>query len=200
MVVLVAVTDRMTAMALPMIFVLSMMAITLVPGVTMSAVGQEGRAFWILRSLPLPMWKVLAIKLVLRLGLGLATMAVLTGLVFAISPLPPLPIEDQLLPLAITMVVLALILSGMWGLATGARFPNFTASRANQYVGVGASLAGTFGSMAIGGTLMLSLLPLKIAALRGVLWFLPLAIFAFWLGVVLVYLAWACWHLERLEL
>lgn len=200
MVLLFAVMDRFTTAFFPASYMLGFMSIVLTSGMTMPAMGQEGRAFWILRSLPVPMWKVLVVKLTVRMVTGLVALALLTGLVVTISPPPPLPIEGRLLTLAISMGVVALILSGMWGLATGARFPNFTPSRAGQYVGVGASLAGTFGSMGIAVTLGLSLLPLHVTALRPVLWFLPLAMIAFWAGVVLLYLAWACWHLERLEL
>ena len=200
MVVLFAVMGRVSAMPVPMTFVMVFIALTLVVGVTMPAVGQEGRAFWVLRSLPVPMWKVLAVKLALRLAIGLVTMALLAALVATLTPLPPLPIEKELLPVAVAMAVLAIVLGGAWGLATGARFPNFTPSRAGQYVGVGASLAGTFGAIAIAVTLGCSVLPLGIEALRALLWFLPLAMVAFWVGVVGAYLAWACWHLERLEL
>ena len=97
------------------------------------------------------------------------------------------------------MAGIGILLSSVWGLATGARFPRFIPPRKGQYVGTGASLLGSFTPMAICGTLVCSLLPLQIDALRPVLWFLPFAVLAFWVFACLLYFAWAAWHLENLE-
>ncbi|MEW6754864.1 MAG: hypothetical protein AB1505_28365, partial [Candidatus Latescibacterota bacterium] len=97
------------------------------------------------------------------------------------------------------LLTVSLAVSGVWSLATGARFPRFKPTRKGQYVGVGAGLCGIYGSGVIVATSLLSLLPMKVASLRPVLWFLPVAVPAFWLGVAGVFLAWASWHLEHLE-
>lgn len=208
-----AVVNRFMAGAFPMRFLLGIMAMSLVVGQTMNAVGQEGQAFWILRALPLPMWRVLATKLAVRTAVALLALALLAGLIVALSvvgaadgttdlatlPALPFPIAEGAIPWVVLMAAVGLVLSAMWGLAIGARFPRFTPSRQGQYVGVGASLCGTFGAIAILASLLLSSVPLQIEALLPILWFLPLAVAAFWAAACLMLLAWAAWHLERLE-
>ena len=217
MVVFLTVMNRFMATGWPMHFIIGLMAISTVGGLTMSAIGQEGRAFWILRTLPIPVWRVLAVKLVVRTGIAVLFVAAMVGLFSAVSSTAAssgaadvtgspsvmstmgVTVDDRLVPWLASTILAALVLSGIWGLATGARFPEFIPKRKGQYVGIAASLYGTFGSFAITGSLLLSLLPLQVDALLPLLWFLPLAVFAFWLAACLLYLAWAGWHLERLE-
>ena len=98
------------------------------------------------------------------------------------------------------MLAISVLVTGLWGFGVGARFPDFAPSRKGQYVSPSVGLLGTFGSMGIAATLLLALVPLQIEALRPVLWFLPLAVLGFWLGACALLLAWAAWHLERVEL
>jgi hypothetical protein len=118
----------------------------------------------------------------------------------AMSTLFRMDIDERLLPWLVVMALVGLVLCGIWGLAVGARFPEFVPQRKGQFVGVGASLLGTFGALFIIATLMLSLLPLQVEALLPVLWFLPFAMIAFWVALTVMLLAWAAWHLERLEI
>lgn len=190
---------RIGSGAMPLSFMLPFFGIMMASNVCMMSVGQEGEAFWIIRTLPVPMWRVLVVKLAVRLTATILVMGLLAGIVALVSPSTSLPIDASELPVVVPLFAVSLGIAAVWSLATGARFPRFRPTRKGQHVGVAASLCGTFGSLIIVATILLSVLPMKVEALRPMLWFLPLVVPAFWLGVVALYLAWASWHLERLE-
>lgn len=216
MVLFFAIMSRVSGNFMTFPLILGLMVVGLLPGLTMAAVGQEGRAFWIVRTLPIPMWRVLLVKWMVRTSVGVIAIIIIacTGYVLAnlgvaqaadgsnasnlLASLPT-ALAPALLPWAIVMTGFGILLSSVWGLATGARFPRFIPPRKGQYVSTGASLLGSFTPMAICGSLVGSLLPLQVEALRPVLWFLPLAVLAFWVFACLLYFAWAAWHLENLE-
>ena len=200
-----AIMYRFGLSGMPLHYLVGLFAVSVVSGLTMAAIGQEERAFWIIRSLPLPMWQVLLVKLVLRTGVSILVLAMMLGVAIAATPgggdsVFNLPVDDALIPLLVPMVVLALILSAVWGLGIGARFPVFIPPRKGRYVTGGTSAIGSLGAMALVASMILSLLPLQVEGLRPLLWFLPLAVTAFWLAVCTMLVAWAAWHLERLEL
>ena len=212
MILLFTVMNRIMSDAFPMRLMLGILSVSIVAGQTMVAVGQEGKAFWILRMLPVPMWRILLVKLVVRLLVALLALATAAALVVGIGSLGKdasslatspfafnLDINAALLPWLAVMAMIALVLCGVWGLAIGARFPEFIPTRKGQYVGVGPNLLGTFGSMFIIASLLLSLLPLQVEALLPILWFLPFAVIAFWIALTTLFFAWSAWHLERLE-
>jgi hypothetical protein len=210
MITFFAVMSRVSTAMVAMPLVVSLMAVSMLPGLSMASVGQEGRAFWVLRNLPIPIWRVLVVKLTVRTSVGVLALALLVATAYLVSSVGtdgqmdlelPLPftIAPTLVPWTVAMIVVGLVLSSVWGLAIGARFPRFIPPRKGQYVGVGASLAGSFTPIVMHATLVLSLLPLQIDSLRHVLWFLPLAVLVFWIGASLLLLAWAAWHLESLE-
>lgn len=217
MVAFFAIMSRISANIISLPLILGLMVVGMLPGLTMAAVGQEGRAFWVVRTLPIPMWRVLLVKWMVRTSVGLVAIVVLATAGYFVTTIGAAPGADSasttnalfanlpsawsppLLTWAFVMAGIGILLSSVWGLATGARFPRFIPPRKGQYVGTGASLLGSFTPMAICGTLVCSLLPLQIDALRPVLWFLPFAVLAFWVFACLLYFAWAAWHLENLE-
>ncbi|MBT6148228.1 MAG: hypothetical protein HOH74_22525, partial [Gemmatimonadetes bacterium] len=196
-----AIMARFGMSGIPLPYMVALFAVSMVSGLTLPAIGQETGAFWIVRILPLPMWKVLAVKLTLRASISIFVLAMMMGVAIVASPVPlTLPIDAALVPLLIPTIVLALILSAVWGLGIGARFPVFVPPRKGQYVSGGIGAIGSLGAMFIVATMVLSLIPLQVEALRPLLWFLPLAVAAFWLALCTMLVAWAAWHLERLEL
>lgn len=210
MIVFFSIMSRVSTAMMAMPYVVCLMAVSMLPGLSMASVGQEGRAFWVVRGLPIPIWRVLAVKLAVRTSVGMLALGLLVLTAYLVTSVGsdgpmdlsvPLPfaLSPALVPWTIVMVIVGLVLSSVWGLAIGARFPRFIPPRKGQYVGVGASLVGSFTPILMHGTLILSLLPLQIDSLRHVLWFLPLAVLAFWIGASLLFLAWAAWHLESLE-
>ena len=217
MVAFFAIMSRVSTNFISLPLIVGLMVVGMLPGLTMAAVGQEGRAFWIVRTLPIPMWRVLLVKWMVRTSVGLVAIIVLATTGYFVTTIGAAPATDNvsqtsalfaslpsawsppLLTWALVMTGVGILLSSVWGLATGARFPRFIPPRKGQYVGTSAGLLGTFTPMAICGSLVCSLLPLQIDALRPVLWFLPFAVLAFWVFACLLYFAWAAWHLENLE-
>lgn len=186
---------------IPLPYLTALFAVTMISGLTLAAVGQEEKAFWVVRMLPVPMWKILMVKLVLRTAVSVIVLTMMMGISFAASSVPmELPIDAALQPLLIPLIVLGLLLGAVWGLGVGARFPVFTPPRKGQYVSGLASTLGSLGALFILASMVASILPLQVEALRPVLWFLPLAVTVFWVAVCGMLVAWAAWHLERLEL
>jgi hypothetical protein len=192
-------TGRSAAIMSFLPYMLALMALIMVSTLCLAAVGQEGQAFWILRTLPVPMWRVLMVKLAVRLSSVMLILVPLATLAVLFLPAVELPFADDLLVLVVPLALVALAVSGVWSLATGARFPVFKPTRKGQYVGVAGSLCGVYGAIIIFATTLLSLLPMQVPSLRPLLWFLPIAVPVFWLGVSVLFLTWALWHLEHLE-
>ena len=189
--------------AMPGIFMVSMCV-----GLCTPAVGQEGRAFWILRSLPVPMWKILALKFLVRTSLALGAVVLLGAAIILLLPLVRTTfVEDPLLGYGGALIVLLTVpVCAAWSLLIGARFPRFEPATKGQYMGFFTGVCATLGTFLIVGSMVLSFVPLKVEALYGVevlrplLFFLPGIAFVFWVGVCALLAVWALWNLKRLEI